>query len=198
MQKRAIETRQEILTAAINCFSREGYEATGVAEICSEAGLSKGAFYHHFPSKHAVFMALLENWLEGLDHQLKVISSGSKDVPSGLVAMTDVLPGVFSDAGDQVRLYLEFWTQATRDEAIFQTLIKPYKRYTKYFANLIEEGVDEGSLQNVQPEIVSRVIISLALGVLLQGLLDQNGTDWKAVAEMGMKMIAANIQKEQR
>ena len=198
MQKRAIETRQEILAAAIKCFSREGFDATGVAEICSAAGLSKGAFYHHFPSKHAVFMALLENWLEGLDNQLKVISSGSKDVPSGLVAMTAVLPGVFSDAGDQVRMYLEFWTQATRDEAIFQTLIKPYNRYTKYFANLIKEGLDEGSLVHGQPEIISRVIISLALGVLRQRLLDQNGTDWKAVAEMGMKMITANIQMEQR
>ena len=50
-QKRGEETRSRILDAAQGCFVQHGYDATGVAEICRSAGLSKGAFYHHFPSK---------------------------------------------------------------------------------------------------------------------------------------------------
>jgi AcrR family transcriptional regulator len=196
MQTRAIETRQTILDAAIKCFSHAGYNATGVAEICETAGISKGAFYHHFPSKHAIFLALMENWLDNLDVQLKNITSTSKDVPSGLVAMANVLPGIFTDAEDQVRMYLEFWTQATRDPIIFDTMIRPYNRYTRYFASLIENGVSEGSLNTQQPELISKVIIAIAIGVLLQGLLDQSGTDWKNVAEAGMKFVMAGISKE--
>ena len=50
-QKRGEETRSRILDAAQGCFVQHGYDATGVAEICRSAGLSKGAFYYHFPSK---------------------------------------------------------------------------------------------------------------------------------------------------
>ena len=47
-----------------------GYDGTGVAMICERAQVSKGAFYHHFDTKQAIFLALMQQWLEGLDHQL--------------------------------------------------------------------------------------------------------------------------------
>ena len=64
-QRRGEDTRAHILAAAADCFTRAGYDATGVAEICARAGVSKGAFYHHFPGKQAAFMALFEQWLAG-------------------------------------------------------------------------------------------------------------------------------------
>ena len=59
MQQRSEETRTHILKAALDLFSKNGYDATSVANICQAAGVSKGAFYHHFASKHSVFQALL-------------------------------------------------------------------------------------------------------------------------------------------
>ena len=67
MQQRSMETRKRILDAAQSLFSQSGYDATGVAEICRAAGVSKGAFYHHFPSKQAIFLELLDGWLSRLD-----------------------------------------------------------------------------------------------------------------------------------
>jgi len=197
MQNRGIETKQQILQSAAACFSKEGYEGTGVSEICTAAGVSKGAFYHHFPSKHTVFMTLLEDWLERLEVQLRDITHSAGDVPSSLIAMTQVIPGVFADANQQMGIYLEFWAQATRDPLIFEALIKPYHRYTSFFSALLQKGMEEGSFTGIKPEIVSKVIISLALGVLLQGMLDSNNADWQEVAESGMRMITNQIKEEQ-
>lgn len=195
MQIRGLETKQQILQSAASCFAKDGYEGTGVSEICSVAGVSKGAFYHHFASKHAVFMTLLENWLDNLDIQLHNISLAAQDVPSSLIEMTQVIPAVFEDANNQMGIYLEFWAQATRDPEIFEALIKPYHRYTRYFSMLLQKGFDEGSFTSIKPEIMSRVVISLALGVLLQGMLDSSGTDWQKVAETGMRMITEQIKR---
>ena len=60
MQQRSIETRRRIMSAAVALFAAQGYNASGVAEICRAAGASKGAFYHHFSSKQALFVAVLE------------------------------------------------------------------------------------------------------------------------------------------
>ncbi|HPX96273.1 MAG TPA: TetR/AcrR family transcriptional regulator [Brevefilum fermentans] len=46
---RGADTRQSILDTALSLFSKNGYDATSVAEICQQAQISKGAFYHHFP-----------------------------------------------------------------------------------------------------------------------------------------------------
>ena len=58
MQQRSEETRNAIIEAAETLFTQQGYTAAGVAEICEAAGVSKGAFYHHFETKQAVFLAV--------------------------------------------------------------------------------------------------------------------------------------------
>jgi AcrR family transcriptional regulator len=60
-QQRARDTHARILSAATRVFSRRGYQAATVDNIAEEAGTSMGAFYHHFPSKEALFRAILDD-----------------------------------------------------------------------------------------------------------------------------------------
>jgi len=188
-QLRSEETRNQILDSAQKLFSQNGYDASGVAEICQSAGVSKGAFYHHFPSKQALFMALLERWLNGITAGLEAIRQGASDVPQTILRMTDLLPAIFQDAGGRLPLFLEYWLQASRDARVWEMTIAPYRRYQEYFASLVRDGMAEGSLREMDPDIASRVIVALALGMLLQGLLDPQGADWGQVARHGLEMF---------
>src|SRR4030042_884054 len=67
VQVRSEETRNRILQSAHKLFSETGFDASGVAGICRAAGVSKGAFYHHFETKQAVFLQLLEEGLQQVD-----------------------------------------------------------------------------------------------------------------------------------
>jgi TetR/AcrR family transcriptional regulator, transcriptional repressor for nem operon len=49
-----VETRRRVVEAAGRRFRRNGIEATGVAELMADAGLTHGGFYGHFPSKEAL------------------------------------------------------------------------------------------------------------------------------------------------
>jgi AcrR family transcriptional regulator len=51
--------RAELLAAAARRFDRVGYEATTMADVAAEAGVSKGATYLYFPSKESLFLKLL-------------------------------------------------------------------------------------------------------------------------------------------
>jgi AcrR family transcriptional regulator len=58
-QRRAAETRARIFAAATELFSQRGYQATTIDSISARAGVAKGTFFVHFPSKDAVITALV-------------------------------------------------------------------------------------------------------------------------------------------
>lgn len=194
-QQRAEETRSRILTAAEESFAHYGYDVTGVAEICRRAGVSKGAFYHHFPSKQAVFLELLELWLAELDKQLETIRAAAENVPAALRHMASMAEVVFRAADGKLPIFLEFWTKAAHDPGIWQAMIANYRRYREFFASMIEDGIAEGTLQPTDPETTAQVIVSLAVGLVLQGLLDPHGANWGHVAQEGMNMILKNLER---
>lgn len=53
-QKQALATKQKIFTCAVSLFAQKAYENVTVQDICTEAEVSVGAFYHHFKSKENI------------------------------------------------------------------------------------------------------------------------------------------------
>jgi AcrR family transcriptional regulator len=194
MQQRSEETRSKIITSAIKLFSNRGFNAASVDVICKDAGISKGAFYHHFESKQALFLALLDVWLQTIDSAIE--ASKDKTVPETFTQMTEAFPYIFQTAGEGLPMFLEFWLQASRDEKIWQASITPYRRYHKHFTSLIKKGVDEGSFVDVDPELTSRMIMSTAMGLLLQSLLDPKGAKWEKVARDSTNMLVNSLLKK--
>ncbi|MCS7011462.1 MAG: TetR/AcrR family transcriptional regulator [Anaerolineales bacterium] len=193
-QQRSEATRAQLLEAALRCFALVGYNAASVDGICAEAGFSKGAFYHHFPSKQAVFLALLDGWLKTIAKGLESLRQAT--VPETFVAMTSLLPVILASADERLPMFLEFWLQASRDEKVWEATIAPYRHYQEYFARLVADGVAEGSLKpETDPQAAAQVILSLAVGLFLQGVLDPQGADWQKVGEESMKILMNGLAK---
>src|SRR5262245_51146994 len=50
--------RERIIDTSASVFARQGYHATGIAELCTVNGLGKGAFYHYIDSKEELLAAI--------------------------------------------------------------------------------------------------------------------------------------------
>ena len=55
----AVSKREQIVAEALKLFYREGFNATGVDKICTQAGVSKKTLYNHFKSKDELVLATL-------------------------------------------------------------------------------------------------------------------------------------------
>jgi len=193
-QPRSQETRKRILEAARTCFAQSGFDATGVSEICIAAGVTKGAFYHHFESKQAVFLELLQQWLGDLEAQLASLRGQASSIPEALHHMAASLPAIVETARGQIALFLEFWRQAHRDPAVWQATIEPYRRYRQFFSRIIQEGIEEGSLPSIDAQAASLWLVSLAVGLLLQAVLDPEGADWGRTAEQAIQAVLTSLR----
>jgi AcrR family transcriptional regulator len=182
------------MSSAIKLFSIRGYNTASVDDICRDAEISKGAFYHHFESKQALFLALLDGWLTTIDQGIE--ASRESSVPETFFLITQAFPYIFKTANEGLPMFLEFWLQASRDEKIWQASIAPYRRYHKYFTSLIKRGVEEGSFVDVDPELTARMIVSMAMGLLLQSLLDPKGAKWEKTAREITTMMMNTLMKK--
>lgn len=189
MQKRSEETRNRILDTANNLFSKNGFDLTSVDEICQAAGVSKGAFYHHYPSKQAVFMDTMESWLAGLNQSMNLTRQETLDVPSAIIQMAEMAGGVFQAADVRISIFPEIWVQAYRDPQIWQEVIAPYRQYQRYFSQMIQEGIAQGSLRPIDADHASRTLVALAMGLLMQALFDPQGADWQAETRQTITLL---------
>jgi AcrR family transcriptional regulator len=77
--ERRAATRGAIIEAASRLFGEQGFSATTVDHIAAAAGIAKGAVYHHFPNKEAVFEAVFEATSEVLARDVRAASRGAGD-----------------------------------------------------------------------------------------------------------------------
>ncbi|MBE2233911.1 MAG: TetR/AcrR family transcriptional regulator [Anaerolinea sp.] len=193
LQPRSEETRERLMQAALASFAERGYDATGVAEICQRAGVSKGAFYYHFASKQALFLALLDQWLAALEREMTRLAAPSAPAAQSLQAKVGLLQQVFRDASGRLLMYLEVWRQAARDETIWQATVAPFQRYHALLAGMIEQGIVEGSLRSCDPQEAARALVSMAVGMVLQSALDPTGNNWERSAQLGVELFLTGL-----
>lgn len=87
--ERAQRTRRVLLCAAAQRFEVEGYHATSLADILSDTGLTKGALYHHFDSKHRLAEALVAEVVDGWVGVEGLVADRSPDPLWRLLLETD-------------------------------------------------------------------------------------------------------------
>lgn len=108
--------RQQILAAAIACFSRQGFHQTSTAQICAGAGMSPGNLFHYFANKKAIIAAIVED--EGrqtLAYFEKALEA--QDLFAQLLGFMDL---VLELGGDKayLKLSLEIAAEGQRDAEI--------------------------------------------------------------------------------
>lgn len=145
-KQRAQETRQRIVEAAGRVFAREGYGESTVDDILVEAGISRGAFYHHFAGKELVFKALLDDHLQEDLFRLEQLPPASS-LRELIERYVDVLIEHIEAERDS-SLSMEFWATATREDWARGPVAEFHSRTLQMIAEMLRMGIAGGVLRN--------------------------------------------------
>jgi hypothetical protein len=144
-----------------------------------------------------VFLVLLEEWLAGLEREMKDAAEHSSSVPEALRQMVSRLQAVMQVADGRLSFFLEFWTQARKDPQVWERTIQPFRQYQHLFTLLIRKGIGEGSFRPVDANLVSHALVSMAVGLLLQGVVDPAGARWEEVTAKSVEFfIQAMLRRD--
>lgn len=182
-------TIDNILRAAAACFKEKGYDKTDVDEICRKANLTKGAFYHHFSSKQELFLKMLEQWVKKVAGQIDLNEFKSGNTLEILLSIPEKFKPAFEEVDKQLPIFLELFIKAINDKELNKMALKSYNKFIAFFTGIINKGIKEGSVKKVNPDNAARVLFSLTVGMLMQGLLNPDAEDWVELAKRSILMI---------
>lgn len=87
---RLTTTREVIIKAAIELFSKQSYSKSSIEDIASRAGVSKGAIFHYFNSKIDLAEAVIKNILATIEQKVDEILSSSSEYREKIRQLVDL------------------------------------------------------------------------------------------------------------
>lgn len=159
-------TRERILDAALNIFSRKGYYDTRLDEIAEESQTSKGSIYFHFPNKERLFLALVDQFADMLERRvIEAIEQEAEGIARVRVALVTCLE-TFGRYRLPAKILL---VQAV---GLGQPFEKKRAEVNDRFAYLIEtylkEAIALGDIPPVDTEVVAYAWMGAIYGVVIR------------------------------
>lgn len=154
----AKDTKEKILTKALELFSRKGYEGTNINELMGSVGLVKSAMYRHFNSKEEIWNALLDRLIAYYEERFGSAENlpPVPESPEELLAMTMRMVN-FTVHDETVVMTRKLLTiEQYRDERARKLATKHFLTgLTEMFSHVFSGMMEKGLLRRENPELLA-------------------------------------------
>jgi AcrR family transcriptional regulator len=172
-QKRADETRKQILDAALQVISKKGYSSATVDEIVRTAGVSKGLAYYYFHSKADMATSILDEGIDNLTNQFETIVSESATPDIVLQRMMGVFASAVFDNREFASFFVsELWREGRAWSHDMRTNMN---RLISLIEGQIRSGQEQGIVRtSVDPTFATVSIVGMVLTTLMFYIGEEN------------------------
>jgi AcrR family transcriptional regulator len=162
-------TRDKLLRAAFDEIYRRGFQAASLDTILAQAGVTKGALYHHFPTKAALGIAVVDEVVKGLllERWLGVLASQPGDPVTALQATLRFRAANLTAGEIALGCPLNNLAQemSPLDEDFRRSIETTFEAWRDGFAEALRRGQAEGSVRSdVDARQVATFIVAAAEG----------------------------------
>lgn len=193
-QQKSKETKERIFRAAKRILQKKGYKELSIKNICEEAGVSNGSFYHHFKSKDDLLSYYIEEQ-PGVDPELL-------DMPANAAEAKNAVIGVYLNYVEYCRqLGVEFMSgyYDTKNQALNPAIRsdRPYPIVT--VQHYIEKVMEAGVIRlNVELEEFTTDIRMIVIGNVFEWCLRNGDADFEGNMKRSLgKYLDSTVEPEE-
>jgi len=153
-------TRQRLLDAALELFSRKGYAATSVRELVEAAGVTKPVLYYYFRNKEDIYLALIQSGLEEFHQTAQRLKTVSGPLRERITGYCTGLLDIFMARLPVARLIYAIYYGPPQGappvdfDAAFSAMLLDV-------AAMLQEGISTGELAGISVEDASWSIVAI-------------------------------------
>jgi AcrR family transcriptional regulator len=193
--ERSEETQTRILKAAANLIRKRGYARFRTAEVAAEAGLSRGAQLHHFPTKDSLVVATLEYVFE----QAQILS---RRRASAVNRPRDLIEAVIEDArefffSEHFMVAIDIVLSTSTDQSVRKKILDISRKARRP----VETAWTEALAANGVPGQLAADLVALTLGLVrgmaLRTLWDNDPKWFDELFSLWRKMIKVFLSDRQ-
>ena len=147
--------KKELLKIAYRMLIEKGYDNTSIDKIIAEAGIAKGTYYYHFPSKEAALEAVTDMMIDEEAERARAVVAAPIPVPQKIVAVVMNMRPLQEES--DITVTLERSENIVMHEKINSRLLKAI---VHILAEVVKEGVTQGIFDcNYIEERVKLIVI---------------------------------------
>lgn len=162
----AESTRERILDAALDIFSKKGYHDTRLDEIVQESHTSKGSIYFHFPNKEKLFLALVDQFADLLERR---VTEAISQEASGMKRVHAALESVLHTFGKYRRPAKLLLVQAVGLGNVFEKKrLEINERFARLIQTYLDEAIALGEIEPTDTPVIAHAWMGAIYNVVIQ------------------------------
>jgi len=162
-------TRERILNAAMEVFAARGYHGTVVDTITAASGTSKGAFYHYFPSKQAIFLTLMDELASDVEHGVELVIASEQGALAKVEAALQVVLETAAARRDLVRILLI--EAVGLGPTLEGARLEIHRRFARLIQRHLDRAATDGDIPPQDTALAARAWIGALNEVITQWLM---------------------------
>ena len=176
-----LQRRRTFIEAAWRRAAAQGWRDMTVDDVCADAGLSKGAFYSHFDSKHALLDALIDDDAEDVTEAMDRLEAQSLSGPERLRRLTRTMLERAGDAS-RVQVRADLWAAVLTEPEIRRRVNATVDAQRRVIRTWVEEAIAAGEIVDLPANALASILLALNDGLMLHRALDASGFRWANVS----------------
>lgn len=153
------DTRLRILCEAASLFRRHGYTGTSMADLSEAVGITKSSLYHHFPSKEALLLEIVQITVDRVMPMIREIVD--TPIPAADKLERAITTHLVEGLRDRDNLACFLQEGRNLDPDHLEAYLAKRDRYERLFRDILEEGIRTGEFRPLDVRLTAMALLGM-------------------------------------
>ena len=188
--------KNQILDAAMEVITQNGYENSRMDDVVKSSNMSKGAIYWYYKSKKDLYLDLVNYWVMRYSDMVAKIMEKDQKASNQLKQILNYFIDEYEKDPEPFKALTEFWSMAQKDDDFHNKVQKVYAAFLEVIESIITNGKNSGEFKNVNTRIAALSIMINIETINWFTLFDDHGVSAREYFNTLRDFILAGLLKK--